>query len=249
VSVQHRHFQNPPRRLDVEITDTPKTLPWTDKFCHFVRFDSPVAGRLRAKGKKDSDMYLPEVAIPSLALSPWLSAISVPLVVSCTTTRYACQSVAPTSHSWFSFAPWRLCVENLSTPTLPPTHRATYPFALFQPTEVVSCRHSIPSKQQPQLLFSQGLGDLGDKNIARMGGCVMRYSKSVLISVNPWPDFSFLVLSCAFPSLRPHLPGCVMHLRNSLLSSSNLKFALCNSQFAMSLFQSVAQPLELCRTE
>jgi hypothetical protein len=72
---------------------------------------------------------------------------------------HLCQSVATTSHSWFRqtvvsyqyrapanqstllcvFAPWRLCVENLSTPTLPPTHRATYPFTSFQPTEVVSC--------------------------------------------------------------------------------------------------------------
>ncbi|MDB5345360.1 MAG: hypothetical protein JWP89_3737 [Schlesneria sp.] len=36
--VQHRHSQSPARRRDAKIEDTPKTLPWTDKLCHFVRF-------------------------------------------------------------------------------------------------------------------------------------------------------------------------------------------------------------------
>jgi hypothetical protein len=48
----------------------PKTLPWTDKFCHFVRFGKAEGQGVRAEGKKDSDMYLPEVAIPSLSPQP-----------------------------------------------------------------------------------------------------------------------------------------------------------------------------------
>ncbi|MDB5344730.1 MAG: hypothetical protein JWP89_3107 [Schlesneria sp.] len=86
--------------------------------------------------------------------------------------QHPCSSVAPTSHSWFSFASSRL--GDFALKTYPRQRRlrhtpTTYPFPLFQPTEVVSCA----------------------------------ISKSVFISVDPWPDFSFLVLSDDFTSLSP----------------------------------------------
>ncbi|MDB5345182.1 MAG: hypothetical protein JWP89_3559 [Schlesneria sp.] len=38
--IQLRHSQCPARYLDAKIEDTPKNLPWTDKLCHFVRFET-----------------------------------------------------------------------------------------------------------------------------------------------------------------------------------------------------------------
>jgi hypothetical protein len=48
---QHRLFQNSPRHVADKIGYPPKTLPWTDKFCHFVRFGRAERQGLRAKGR------------------------------------------------------------------------------------------------------------------------------------------------------------------------------------------------------
>ena len=41
--IQYCHSQGAAQSLDTKIEDTPKTLPWTDKLRHFVRFETTIA--------------------------------------------------------------------------------------------------------------------------------------------------------------------------------------------------------------
>ena len=70
MSVPTVNSQNLARHLADKIGTPPKTLPWTDKFCHFVRFGMAKGQGLRAKGKKDTKRGMPEVALPSLSPQP-----------------------------------------------------------------------------------------------------------------------------------------------------------------------------------
>jgi hypothetical protein len=86
---QHRQSQDSARHLADKMGTPPKNLPWTDKFCHFVRFGMAEGQGLRAKGKKDSNMHLPEVAIPSLSPQP------LPLSRSASCVMYCLNSHSP----------------------------------------------------------------------------------------------------------------------------------------------------------
>jgi hypothetical protein len=82
---QHRNTQNLPRHPADKIDHPPKNLPWTDKFCHFVRFEMAERQGLRAKGR-NGNFWQGHIGVlfPSpLGSQPLALSLSIPSVVSC----------------------------------------------------------------------------------------------------------------------------------------------------------------------
>ncbi len=89
---QNRNTQNLPRHPADKTGYPPKTLPWTDKFCHFVRFEMAERQGLRAKGRNGNfwqghiGVLFPSPLGPqpsALSPQPLALSLSIPSVVSC----------------------------------------------------------------------------------------------------------------------------------------------------------------------
>jgi hypothetical protein len=102
---QHRQSQYSARHLADKIGSPPKKLPWTDKFCHFVRFEPPTdpkteSLRMNSCPSNIRTQPLDKSGIRSPPLPPSQSSGGC-VMCNLKIRVHPCQSVATSSHSCF----------------------------------------------------------------------------------------------------------------------------------------------------